>query len=38
MNGNDILGIMLLVAFVAMAIYFQIKSKQLEKERKMSEK
>ena len=38
MNENDILGLILLVAFIAMTIYFQVKSKQLASQSNISSK
>lgn len=34
MSANDIIGILMLTAFIAMTIYFQVKSKQLANEKK----
>lgn len=37
MNANDIVSLIGIVVLGAIGIYFQFKSKQLEKKRKMSE-
>ena len=37
MNGDDIVQLLLMVAFGAMTIYFSIKAKQIEKENPLRE-
>ncbi len=38
MNENDILSVLVLIAFVAMIIYYQVKSKQLANQSNVSNK